>query len=173
MLYWHSLIGRIIAACSALKYYVYQILHWHQWKQLLADLLLLIHIPYLIFKVNRPCCPKRISCTNVKTATQKTGVMSTPNAGGTNPLTARRSGSVTTVKTSHGISVILTSGYQLSTTRASMATDMRFKNGSSTDTAGWTQGSVANNRSGGDKKKEEEISDAVRGSIMCSVAGFW
>ena len=98
--------------------------------------------------VNKPCCPKSISCTKVKTATQKTGVMSTPKAGGTKPLATFKSGSVRTVGMSnHGVSLVtLTSGYQLKTTRASMKRLMRFKKGSKTQTAGCTQGSAAANR---------------------------
>ena len=123
--------------------------------------------------VNKPCCPSRISCTNVKTATQKTGVMSTPNAGGTNPLTARRSGSVTTVKISQGMVVILTSGYQLSTTRANMATDMRFKKGSSTYTAGCTQGSAAVANSSSEEQaavEDDDDDDVVKVVLVAEIS---
>lgn len=101
------------------------------------------YIPYLIFMVNNPCCPNKISCANVKIASQNTGEISTPKAGGTTPLTIRSSGSVGMTKSTQGTSVSLVSGYQLKTTRANMAKDMRFKKGSKKDAKGCTHASVS------------------------------
>ena len=56
-------------------------------------------------------------------ANQKIGVMSTPNAGGTNPRTARINPCVGTAMSSQGISLMLFSGYQLKTTRQSCDED--------------------------------------------------
>jgi hypothetical protein len=84
----------------------------------LHTITLSLYIPYLIFIVNKPCCPSRISWIKVKIASQKTGVMSTPNAGGTKPLATLRSGSVGTTKKIHGTSFTFVLGYHESTTRA-------------------------------------------------------
>lgn len=71
------------------------------------------------------------------------GVMSTPNAGGITPRTDFNNGSVGNTAISHGISVTFVVGYQLNTTRISIANDIRFRNGSKNDAVGWTQASVA------------------------------
>jgi len=121
--------------------------------------------------VNKPCCPNIISCTKVKTATQKTGVMSTPKAGGTKPLATFKSGSVNTVGMSnHGVSLLtLTSGYQLKTTRASMKRLMRFKKGSKTQIAGCTQGSAAANRRSDENDGEAEEEKAPDAKVVVVV----
>ena len=74
-------------------------------------------MPYLIFIVSKPCCPNKISLINVKTATQKTGVISTPKAGGILPRTALNKGSVGHAMILHGISFRLVLGYHEATTR--------------------------------------------------------
>lgn len=51
-------------------------------------------MPYLIFNVNRPCWPRKISCRNVLIASQTIGLTSTPKAGGTRERVGRRSHSV-------------------------------------------------------------------------------
>eukprot|EP00977_Amphora_coffeiformis_P003642 scaffold710_cov171-Amphora_coffeaeformis.AAC.11 len=76
-------------------------------------------------------------------ASQKIGVISTPNAGGMTPLTAFSKGCVGMTSKSQGISVTLVSGYQLSTTRANMAKQKKFRNGSKTAAVGWTQACVS------------------------------
>jgi hypothetical protein len=104
-------------------------------------------MPYLSFIINNPCWPSSISCRKVKIANQNTGVMSTPNAGGTNPRTLCNKPSVGIIAAlihhDDVLLLLISAGYQLITTRASMASDMRFKNGSRNKMAGCTHGSVS------------------------------
>jgi hypothetical protein len=76
-------------------------------------------MPYFNFMTNNPCCPSRISFRKVKMANQKTGVMSTPKAGGMVPLTSRNSGSDGQATMAQGNSFKLVSGYHEATTRQS------------------------------------------------------
>mmetsp|Transcript_1326 Transcript_1326/g.1128 ORF Transcript_1326/g.1128 Transcript_1326/m.1128 type:complete len:99 (-) Transcript_1326:92-388(-) len=66
------------------------------------------------------------------------GVMSTPNAGGIAFRIERSSDSVGQVTSSQGISFKFVFGYQLRTTRQSIAKEKRFKNGPKTDAKGCT-----------------------------------
>ena len=59
------------------------------------------------------------------------------------PLTAFSKGWVGMTSKSQGISVTLVSGYQLRTTRASMAKQKKFRNGSNTAAVGCTQACVS------------------------------
>lgn len=77
------------------------------------------HIPYLIFIVSNPCCPNKISFTKLNNPSHTTGVMSTPNAGGTDPLTRRRSGSVGQTIRLNGSSLTFAVGYHERTMRHS------------------------------------------------------
>lgn len=76
-------------------------------------------------------------------ANQKTGVTSTPKAGGMTPFTALRRGSVGRTTAIQGKSVILVLGYHDKTTRQSMAKEKMFNEMSKTEASGCTQGSVA------------------------------
>lgn len=91
----------------------------------------------------RPCCPSRISFRNVNIANQKTGVMSTPKAGGTTPFTSRSNGSVGHATKTHGTALRFVSGYQDATTRHSIANDIKFRKGPRTKAVGCTQASVS------------------------------
>lgn len=82
---------------------------------------------------------------NVKIANQKTGVMSTPNAGGILPFASLNKGSDGHATTAHGNSLRLVSGYQEATTRHSIAKDIKFKKGPNTVAVGCTQASVSAN----------------------------
>ena len=79
----------------------------------------------------------------VNKPSQAIGVISTPNAGGMTPRTARNSGSVGMTNSTQGKSVDLVVGYQDKTTRANMANDMIFKKGSRKAAVGLTHGSVS------------------------------
>jgi hypothetical protein len=59
-------------------------------------------MPYFIFMTSNPCCPRRISFRKVNMANQKTGVISTPNAGGMVPLTNLNNGSEGHAIMAHG-----------------------------------------------------------------------
>ena len=76
-------------------------------------------------------------------ATQNTGVMSTPKAGGMLPLTTLSNGSVGHATTFQGNSFRFVSGYHEATTRHNMANAMKFKNGPSTNAVGCTHASVS------------------------------
>eukprot|EP01083_Nonionella_stella_P232074 819026_1 len=76
-------------------------------------------------------------------ASHTIGVMSTPNAGGTLPLTNRRSGSVGHTAKLYGNSLSLAVGYHEITTRHSIAKEKRFRKGPSTMYKGWTQASTS------------------------------
>lgn len=76
-------------------------------------------IPYFIFMVSNPCCPNKISFMNEKIPNQTTGVISTPNAGGTVPLTSRSRGSVGHTMMLKGTSLTLAEGYHERTMRHS------------------------------------------------------
>lgn len=82
---------------------------------------------------------------NVKIANQKTGVISTPKAGGIFPFASLRRGSDGHATTAQGNSFSFVSGYQDATTRHSMAKDMKFKNGPNNVAVGFTQASVSAN----------------------------
>ena len=73
----------------------------------------------MIFIVNNPCCPKRISLKKVKIANQTIGVISTPNAGGTDPRINTSSGSVGHAAILYGNSFKFAFGYHDITTRQS------------------------------------------------------
>lgn len=77
------------------------------------------YMPYFIFMTSRPCGPRRISLIKVKMANQNTGVMSTPKAGGMEPLTSRKRGSVGHATIFQGSLLRSVSGYQEATTRQS------------------------------------------------------
>ena len=79
------------------------------------------HIPYLIFIVSNPCCPNKISFMKLNNPSHTTGVISTPNAGGTDPLTKRRSGSVGQTIRLNGSSLTFAVGYHERTIRHSCA----------------------------------------------------
>mmetsp|Transcript_28512 Transcript_28512/g.59423 ORF Transcript_28512/g.59423 Transcript_28512/m.59423 type:complete len:202 (+) Transcript_28512:272-877(+) len=100
-------------------------------------------MPYFIFIVNNPCCPNNISFTNVNSPNQTTGVISTPNAGGTDPRANLRSGSVGHTTMLNGKSLTLADGYHERTMRHSMANENKFKKGPSTNESGSTQASVS------------------------------
>lgn len=100
-------------------------------------------MPYFIFIVNSPCCPSKISLMKENIPNQTTGVMSTPNAGGIDPLTNRSRGSVGQTMTRNGNSFALADGYQERTMRHSMANEKKFKKGPSTKERGCTQASVS------------------------------
>ena len=90
--------------------------------QIILFFLFLSHpflIPYFIFIVNKPCCPKRISLKNVNIASQTIGVISTPKAGGTDPLISLNNGSVGQATILYGGSLRLALGYHEITTRHS------------------------------------------------------
>ena len=74
-------------------------------------------IPYFIFIVNNPCCPNNISLMKLNNPSHTTGVISTPNAGGTDPLTNRSKGSVGQTIRLNGTSFKLAVGYQERTMR--------------------------------------------------------
>ena len=74
-------------------------------------------MPYLIFIVNKPCCPKKISWQNVKMPNQTIGVISTPNAGGIAPRINLSNGSVGQDTRLKGNSLMFWFGYQEITTR--------------------------------------------------------
>ena len=82
-------------------------------------------IPYFIFIVNSPCCPSRISFTSVKNPNQTTGVISTPNAGGIEPLTNLKRGSVGQTATLNGNSFSSAEGYHDITMRQSFTYQRR------------------------------------------------
>jgi hypothetical protein len=92
---------------------------------------------------NSPCCPNKISLINVKIANQKTGVMSTPKAGGILPFASLNKGSDGHATIAHGNSLRFVSGYQEETTRQSIAKDMKFKKGPKNVAVGLTQASVS------------------------------
>ena len=147
---------------------------------------------------------------NVKIASQNTGVMSTPKAGGMLPFTSRKSGSDGHATIAHGNSFKLVSGYQDATTLHSceskqerencqakqkekqgefghqedgqfahapfpftislshtMANDMKFRKGPSTNAVGCTQASVSANIMA-DEVTEIAESIAVDASIIFS-----
>jgi len=81
----------------------------------------------------------------VKIPNQKTGVMSTPKAGGIFPFASFNKGSDGHATITHGNSVSFVSGYQDETTRQSIAKDMKFKNGPKTVETGFTHASVSAN----------------------------
>ena len=76
-------------------------------------------IPYFIFMTNKPCCPSKISLINVKIASQNTGVISTPKAGGMLPFASLNRGSEGHATIAHGNSFRFVSGYHDATTRQS------------------------------------------------------
>lgn len=80
---------------------------------------------------------------NVNNPSHAIGVISTPNAGGMTPLTARNKGSVGMTRRTQGKSVDFVVGYHERTTRANMAKDMRFNKGSRKVAAGCTHASVS------------------------------
>ena len=90
-----------------------------------------------------PCCPSRISRRNEATAIQTTGLMSTPNDGGTMSRVILSSPSVGAQTSTQGISFTSVSGNQLMMTRSSMMNWMRKKHGSSTFDTGSTQAGPA------------------------------
>mmetsp|Transcript_5101 Transcript_5101/g.6591 ORF Transcript_5101/g.6591 Transcript_5101/m.6591 type:complete len:176 (-) Transcript_5101:227-754(-) len=100
-------------------------------------------MPYLIFIVKRPCWPINISLKNVKIANHTIGVISTPKAGGTDPLINLSNGSVGQATILYGVSLRFALGYHEITTRQSIANEKIFKNGPKTAAKGFTQASVS------------------------------
>jgi hypothetical protein len=112
-------IPTVIARCSGAPNKVCTLIHSKHGcllcVYLFTDIILSLYIPYFIFIVSKPCCPNNISLRNVKIPNQTTGVMSTPNAGGTDPLTSLRKGSVGQTTKLNGSSFTFAVGYQEST----------------------------------------------------------
>mmetsp|Transcript_16805 Transcript_16805/g.35271 ORF Transcript_16805/g.35271 Transcript_16805/m.35271 type:complete len:164 (-) Transcript_16805:33-524(-) len=77
--------------------------------------------------------------------------MSTPNAGGTDPLTKRRSGSVGHTTMLKGTLLMFADGYHERTIRHNIAKEKKLRNGPSTKDSGWTHGSVS------ERKTEVEV----------------
>jgi len=119
-------------------------------------------IPYLIFIVSNPCCPKNISFMNENNPNHTTGVMSTPKAGGTDPLNSLNSGSVGQTTILNGTSLTFVDGYHERTMRHSMAKEKKFRNGPRTNDSGTTHASVSDNTIDGN---ETDVSDAVDAMI--------
>ena len=101
---------------------------------------------------------------NVKTPSQKMGVMSTPKAGGIVPRTAFNNGSVGNTAKIHGISFTFVAGYQLNTTLKIMAKDIKFNNGSKNAETGRTHGSVS------ERMTELEAAPAAAAVLTASTA---
>ena len=118
------------------------------------------YIPYLIFMVNKPCCPNNISLKKVNTPNHTIGVMSTPKAGGTAPRISLSKGSVGHTAKANGNSLRLVVGYHDMTTRHSMAKENMLRNGPRTLARGWTQGSVSERR---------RVADWTASTYMCAV----
>lgn len=114
-------------------------------KSVLKFLLQRLHlyIPYFIFIVNNPCCPRNISFINENSPNHTTGVISTPNAGGTVPRSNLNSGSVGQTTTLNGTSLTFAVGYHDRTIRQSMANEKKLRNGPNTFDRGPTQASVS------------------------------
>lgn len=100
-------------------------------------------MPYFIFIVKSPCWPKKISFMNENSPNQTTGVISTPNAGGIDPLTNLSNGSVGHTIILKGTSFALALGYQDNTILHSMANEKKFRNGPRTADSGCTHASVS------------------------------
>jgi len=92
---------------------------------------------------NSPCCPSKISLMKVKIASQNTGVISTPNAGGILPFASLNKGSEGHATTAQGNSFRFVSGYHDATTRHNIAKDIKFRNGPNAAAVGATQASVS------------------------------